>query len=592
MCADLDGQRNYHVQFFKFMAASPLAVRTKVRAAPHMSASHLLTPPSHNDVNSSLQHTTTTTTCSSSSAGSSGSCPLGPRVQRYFLEVAIENSMPGPLLVDAVELQPAAPGIQCWKIKPAPAILQEPAAAAAERAAAGGATERAQASAASAAPAAGLADVAGAGEGLLAAAGYNGLSYRQGKKQHGDMGEMHVTNGHLGAAARANGQLANGIADLSLREEDTVPVRDVGTPIAAAAAAAHKQYTERDLGTAHNGYHYQQQQEEGQQQQQQQLVQAEHTHEKGGSGVNGFVAKEPSPLGPLAEYISSLAQPLYAAGGVRHYLWEVYQVEQHTAAAAAAGDGGSGSGSRGEGLGGAEVPAAAAIVKQGSAAAATGGGGVVSSSSGSSGGGGPSPVLGKLDICWSGLNGEVGRLQTQAVMWPGPRGKEVQLHLEGIRVSGGAELLKVGGEGEGGGLWTVPLEQPFQVVLGVSVGEKVKRESSSHGDVGKDKGGVKVGPLELLFTEMVAPTGQRRSSVAASSRGNMQEEHEDITGGAGVAALGSRRASLGCLQPGTSTTVAFDCIALQPGWQVLPPIVLVMDGKALDSVHDVEVLVS
>jgi hypothetical protein len=484
-------------------------------------------------------------------------------VQCYFLEVAIESTMSGPLLLDAVELQPAAPGTKCWKIRPAPAVLPESIAPAA----AGGREALTTAA-------------AGVGDGAVALYG-DAVSWegQLGDVQRDASVKTPVGNQQMDAlgkgavSAAANGVLANGLAGVSLREEDTTFVRD-GDAIAAPGAAAKKQGLNLTIAPAHNGYHDEQQQQE-------QLVQAAVGQVDGASAASGWLSKTQAPGGPLMDYISSFAQPLYAGGGVRHYLWEVHQVEQTTAAATGPGDGASTSSSsnsvglgKGKGFGGAEVPAASVVRPHGG--------------SSSSSGGGPSPVLGKLDICWSGLNGEVGRLQTQAVMWPGPRAKEVQLHLEGIRVPGLEEVY----EGERGGLWTVPSEQPFQVVLGVSVSERVRRESSSHADGGSEEGGAMVGPLELLFTEMVAPTGQRRGSIAGNSRSAKKEEHEEGNGIAGVVALGSRKACLGCLRPGTATTVALDCMALQPGWQVLPPIVLVMDGKALDSVHDVEVLVS
>jgi hypothetical protein len=65
-------------------------------------------------------------------------------------------------------------------------------------------------------------------------------------------------------------------------------------------------------------------------------------------------------------------------------------------------------------------------------------------------------------------------------------------------------------------------------------------------------------------------------------------------GGPGIVVQGARTQRAGPLAPGTSCCVTFDLLPLQRGWARLPTFVVVAeaDGRLLDSVHDVQVLVA
>lgn len=282
------------------------------------------------------------------------------------------------------------------------------------------------------------------------------------------------------------------------------------------------------------------------------------------------------------------------AGCSHNSLWQV----DHQLAGAAAGSSGS---STGAGPPPPPAPPAAggASGPNSTGSAAGGGAGVSSSSSSSS-------TLGRLELHWSTCDGRTGRLLTQPLTGPVPAsGKEVLMQLHQVVPGQPAAHAGASGPAAAGFSVLVPqqltarltLNQPFTATFTLTAGPH------------------DIGPLLVLYTTTAPPPPASSSTaggngLASSSSAQLATDSSSIQsrrlgGGGGTAdaasdsscpevvVQGSRSRRIPALAAGQSVDVPFELLPLRCGWLRLPTFVVASeaDGRLLDGVHDVNILV-
>lgn len=342
------------------------------------------------------------------------------------------------------------------------------------------------------------------------------------------------------AAARGK-QVADGVNDTSLQpdvDDDTSSSADAHAFAFSAAVAGGLQPSQQSAETA-----------VGLQQQQQ-------------------FGSQAAELGPLLAGQPSLVV-LPPGGGSYNYLWQVEQ--QQLSSTSSSND----------------------------ATAAAG----PNSSRGSS----SSAFLGRLELHWSTVDGKTGRLLTQPLSRPisTAAGKDVLMQL--------TQLLPAAAEVH------AQQQQPFLDHL--EVGVPVRAVFSITAAALQQQQNA-VGPLLVLYTEL-SPSGPSAAAAVSnssssgrvsdsSSNGQQQQQQGPAAasnqqrrpGSSGsssdssrvhpaVAVQGKRSVRLLRLSAGDAVTVDFQLLPLRRGWVRLPTFVVVSeaDGRLLDSVHDVQVLV-
>jgi hypothetical protein len=210
-----------------------------------------------------------------------------------------------------------------------------------------------------------------------------------------------------------------------------------------------------------------------------------------------------------------------------------------------------------------------------------------------------SSTLGRLELHWSTCDGRTGRLLTQPLTGPVPAsGKEVlmQLHqvLPGSPAVDAATAAGYSVLSPQQLTTRLTVNQPFTATLTLTAGLH------------------DMGPLLVLYTTTVpsAPGASSSGSTSglASSSTQLATDSSSIqfrrfggvtsdTSGDGscpeVVVQGSRSRRVAALAAGQSVDVPFELLPLRCGWLRLPTFVVAAeaDGRLLDGVHDVHVLV-
>jgi hypothetical protein len=269
------------------------------------------------------------------------------------------------------------------------------------------------------------------------------------------------------------------------------------------------------------------------------------------------------------------------AGCSHNSLW---QVDHHLCGGSAVSSNGNTAGSSSSS--GPLPPAAAS-------AGATGVSGPSSNGSSSS----SSSTLGRLELHWSTCDGRTGRLLTQPLTGPVPAsGKEVLMQLH--QVMPGAPPS--------------PALLPSKSLTGPQqLAESLSVNTSFTAMFTLTAGPVDTGPLLVLYTTTVPLTTSSSGStggLASSSSVQLGTDSSSIQsrrmGGNAVhtgpdssspevVVQGSRSRRVPGLAAGQSLDVAFELLPLRCGWLRLPTFVVASetDGRLLDGVHDVHILV-
>ena len=352
----------------------------------------------------------------------------------------------------------------------------------------------------------------------------------------------------------------------SLNSSDTEMLQDIDSftasgSVAAAPSVQHKQQ-QRSFDQSH-------------QQQQQQYLQP--------PGQSAF-APFPSPEQQQQQQVVPLP-----ASCSQNCLWQI----DHQLAGSTAGSNATSSSAA---TGGPTPPAAAAGAGglHSSGSSGPNSSGPISSSSGSS------STLGRLELHWSTSDGRTGRLLTQPLTGPVPAsGKEVlmQLHrvMPGPPAAHADAASAVGAfslQGPQQLAASLPVNQPFTAMFTLTAGPH------------------DLGPLLVLYTTMAAPVTSSSSSTGGglANTGSMATDSSSIQArrlGAAAAVSasdsscpevvvqGSRSRRVPGLAAGQSVDVPFELLPLRCGWLRLPTFVVASeaDGRLLDGVHDVHVLV-
>lgn len=301
-------------------------------------------------------------------------------------------------------------------------------------------------------------------------------------------------------------------------------------------------------------------------------------------------------LGGSEDQQQQAAVPL-PAGCSHNSLWQV----DHQLAGAAAGSTGSSSST---GAGPPPPLSTAAWGASGPSSTGSAAGGAAGTSSS-----GSSSTLGRLELHWSTCDGRTGRLLTQPLTGPVPAsGKEVLMqlhqvvpglpaaHAGSLGSSAAAGFRVLGCQQLTAGL---TLNQPFTATFTLTAGPH------------------DMGPLLVLYTTTAPPPPTSSgsaggSALASSSSAQLATDSSSIQvrrlgGGAGgsaadaasdsscpeVVVQGSRSRRIPALAAGQSVDVPFELLPLRCGWLRLPTFVVASeaDGRLLDGVHDVNILV-
>lgn len=276
------------------------------------------------------------------------------------------------------------------------------------------------------------------------------------------------------------------------------------------------------------------------------------------------------------------------AGCSHNSLWQV----DHQLSGAAAGSTGSSSSSS-SGTGGPPAPQAAAAGPSGP-----------NSTGSTAGGSSSSSTLGRLELHWSTCDGRTGRLLTQPLTGPVPAsGKEVLMQLHQVLPGPPAVHAGTGGTAAEFRVLSpqqlttrLTVNQPFTAMLTLTAGPH------------------DMGPLLVLYTTTVPPapgassSGSTSGLVSSSSTqlasdsssiqlrrlGEVPSDSSSDSSCPEVVVQGSRSKRVPALAAGQSVDVPFELLPLRCGWLRLPTFVVASeaDGRLLDGVHDVHILVA